>query len=456
MLSLRTRRVVYIIFILLFLATAPILVLYTAGYRYNFKKGEVQKTGSISIKAFPYDSEIYFENVNQTGYRPDNTVRIVNLKPGEHEIKINKDGYYPWQKKVEIYSGTNTFVDKVILFKQNLPEQVINNKISLSQLAPDQGKIAYVATGQTSDQIYIFNYQNLQTTLVNQTNLKINAVDWSENSAQLLLTTESDDYLIYDLTKSKEPSDITTITNVSMDKVFWDKTNNYTLYGLSGRAIYQINTLTKEYRIIHYFPSDTEDTNISDFIAENKNLFYIQTTADGSYLNKIDLDQPKKPAARILKLARADNYQFYYNKNLTITILDTTKQKMYLIAPHFESIILEAEAKNFNWDSKDKKLVYYNDFELYIYDLDTKNNKLITRFGQIIKRAYLIPKIEYIAFLVDNSLQIAELDERGKRNIIDLTKNEKVDDFYLDQSGENIYFPGQIGQSSGLYKINIQ
>jgi len=62
MLPLPLRRAIYITFILGFLITAPILVLYTAGYRYNFKKSTVQKVGSISVKPSPSEADIYLDD----------------------------------------------------------------------------------------------------------------------------------------------------------------------------------------------------------------------------------------------------------------------------------------------------------------------------------------------------------------------------------------------------------
>ncbi len=89
MLPRHIRRLIYIIFILLFCLTAPILVLYTAGYRYDLKKWAIQKTGSLSVKPWPRDAEIYLDDKLQTGFRPDDTLRITNLLPGKYKITIS-------------------------------------------------------------------------------------------------------------------------------------------------------------------------------------------------------------------------------------------------------------------------------------------------------------------------------------------------------------------------------
>src|SRR3990170_921695 len=55
---INTRRLIASAFILAFLIAAPILVLYTAGLRWNLKKWSLQKTGSIYIEVEPKDAEI--------------------------------------------------------------------------------------------------------------------------------------------------------------------------------------------------------------------------------------------------------------------------------------------------------------------------------------------------------------------------------------------------------------
>ena len=47
--NLRYRRMLYLAFIAVFLAAAPLIILYAAGYRYNFKRQKIEKTRIIYI-----------------------------------------------------------------------------------------------------------------------------------------------------------------------------------------------------------------------------------------------------------------------------------------------------------------------------------------------------------------------------------------------------------------------
>ena len=56
------RRMVYASFIIIFSILTPIIILYTQGYRYNFKRGRVQKTGILIISSIPKKADVYLNN----------------------------------------------------------------------------------------------------------------------------------------------------------------------------------------------------------------------------------------------------------------------------------------------------------------------------------------------------------------------------------------------------------
>src|SRR3989338_2860476 len=60
--NLAWRRAVYVFFIIVFLIVTPLVVLYSQGYRYNFKRGKVQKTGILIISSIPKSADIYLNN----------------------------------------------------------------------------------------------------------------------------------------------------------------------------------------------------------------------------------------------------------------------------------------------------------------------------------------------------------------------------------------------------------
>ena len=100
-------------------------------------------------------------------------------------------------------------------------------------------------------------------------------------------------------------------------------------------------------------------------------------------------------------------------------------------------------------------MLYINDFEIWLYNLQTRNKTLITRISETINGAILHPSKDYIIYSTRGTINAIELDEREKRNSTELIKFDSIDSFKL--SPDNVlYFLGGIGNSQGLYKFLIQ
>ncbi len=83
--------------VIVFLMTG-IAILYGRGYRLTFQDSNgISGTGILVLNSFPEGAEVYIDDKLTTA--TDNTI---NLSPGEYQVRIQKDGYYQWQKKVTV------------------------------------------------------------------------------------------------------------------------------------------------------------------------------------------------------------------------------------------------------------------------------------------------------------------------------------------------------------------
>jgi len=117
----RTRIGILIGFIVLFIVTTPLVVLYTAGYRWNGKKLQLEKVGIVFVRSKPGGADIY---LNGTKRRETTPTRIRGLLPDTYEIRIAKVGFTGWGKNLSVESGLTTFAEGVILWKEALPKIV--------------------------------------------------------------------------------------------------------------------------------------------------------------------------------------------------------------------------------------------------------------------------------------------------------------------------------------------
>lgn len=454
--TLKTRRFIYIFFILIFLVTAPALIVYAMGYRYNFKKSEFQKTGSLAIDSLPKDLDVYLDNEL---YKDKTPTRINNLLPGEYQIKLDGEGYYPWQKKLTVSQEVVTFVKKVVLFKKDqLPVRLIEKPILASLPDSQNQKIASLVANDQENEIWL-------TELSNQTNQVLNLeyqpgedyelLGWSASNKKLLVKKTSKslvDYLVIQAEKGKS-NDVTNLLSLleipysgkEIIKASWDARNDNYLYLQTANEFYKINLASSQVETLKL-------KTTSDWLAIDKVIYYI----DNGYLIKYANDKKEN----IVKLPTNQKYQFINHQNNLLALNEPTSQNTLIISPDQKEITLDIKAKGVFWSDDNKMMLYYNDLEMWVYYPEDQSKELITRYSQPLKEVIWYPTYNYLIFSqkTDNNqdkLVIIELDSRDFRNTIELPQAENINHLIVGSKAENLFYTAKIGNQEGLYSLNI-
>jgi len=204
--------------------------------------------------------------------------------------------------------------------------------------------------------------------------------------------------------------------------------------------MYKVDLLFNDFSQTYTF-----NQNISDF-AINANFAYF---VDSFNLLQINL---KNSEIITIPLER---------KNYYISKLD---QKLYLQNPENKLQIfnlplnanstpaLLANAKGF--DSSLSMLLYYNDFEIWTYNMTSGSKELITRIGKEIKKSAWLGGDSRIIFAHKDKLKVIYLDSGSKNQIIEILNFEKIEDFIIDTERE-LFFIGGINKIFGIYKLKV-
>lgn len=93
------RIIVSSALILLFIIVGTVIaILYAQGERLDLQNGKLLKgTGILALSSTPEGARVYIDDELRTA-----TNNTINLSPGEYTVKIEKEGYYPWVKKISI------------------------------------------------------------------------------------------------------------------------------------------------------------------------------------------------------------------------------------------------------------------------------------------------------------------------------------------------------------------
>lgn len=196
------------------------VILYGMGYRFNLNKGTpaVSGTGLLVATSVPDGAQVFINDHLTTA--TDNTI---NLEPGEYNVKIFKDGYFPWQKKIIVKKEVVSKADALLLPNAPKLESITNIGVSNAVIDPTKSKLAYTVASQSAlkNGIYVLDMtlrpiltlQSASTQIATDTISRFSqsTLKWSPDSKQILssLDLPRSDFLLSTSSLNSNPQDVT-------------------------------------------------------------------------------------------------------------------------------------------------------------------------------------------------------------------------------------------------------
>jgi hypothetical protein len=203
----RVRRIILCSTILFFVLTAPVVLLYAWGYSFDWQKKKPVLTGGLYLKSIPKKAEVYIDDKP----KKETPAFIKRLVPREYQVRVVKEGFYPWQKKLKVESKLVTEARNILLIPLNPKIEVVNqeltNDFSLEELLKQEksNSIFYIQKPSyilyKTDQNNSFQEQISSTSLPNGQDYQIFA---SSNEQIAVLSDNQELYLFNYQTRSFE------------------------------------------------------------------------------------------------------------------------------------------------------------------------------------------------------------------------------------------------------------
>jgi hypothetical protein len=112
----KIRRLLMIFWFLCFFIISPILILYTAGFKYDFKENKWMQTGVISLDAINRNVSTKLDGVLFDEKLP---MRIPNLTAGFYTLEYERPQFKTFKHNVEVRSGETSYIQDIELYREN-------------------------------------------------------------------------------------------------------------------------------------------------------------------------------------------------------------------------------------------------------------------------------------------------------------------------------------------------
>ncbi|PIS05534.1 MAG: hypothetical protein COT81_00780 [Candidatus Buchananbacteria bacterium CG10_big_fil_rev_8_21_14_0_10_42_9] len=454
-----SRKVRFVIFLIaagIFVIGAPMIVLYSAGYRYNFDAGKIQRTGSLYIETLPTKviAELNGQIVSQ-----ENPVRIDTLLPARYKLKLALEGYHVWEKEIEIKRNLTTFIKGVHLFKSSLPAQVIVGQIDWVKKINDEDRILFTKT--TNLGVTEFVHYNLQTEqgqvvyatsageaiidIITAPNVKRVAININTGVGRKVVIINTDNLNSFELASGKNNKwEIARFNNADANMLFTFSAGVLNQINLNGDSITKIMS-----------------ANILDFAVDGEQIYYVTKIGATPYVVKTTLQKPT--ADNLIRLPLPASYSFNGSPSAYLLLKNDTSGDFFLLRPDIFSqddvgagIIFDGQAKNFAWPNTNT-LTYFSDFEISQYNISSSQNQLINRYGEILTGTAAFSEPKYTFYVLNNRrLKVIDKDTSGGIIDLDLAEFDYIAEPFFNNTEVAIYFIGKVGNQQGLYQLKIQ
>ncbi|MFA4873149.1 MAG: PEGA domain-containing protein [Patescibacteria group bacterium] len=400
-----TRRIIAGLFILAFLITAPLIILYASGYRYNRKRGTIQGTGAITISTKPKGATVTINGIVQNNLTP---FRITQLSPTTYHIKIEKQGYTSWETTAAVEPWENKLYSSVRLFSLASPIALPSSCTYHSVLFHNPSSPWTLLSSSSTDPFILFNANNETCVFLDTKGALIaTAEDLTGNSFVML--TQSRQTVLTIVTSSLIGKDNIKSFPLKRTATHVAHLNDRDAWVWDSASVSRVLNLGSQYL--------NAKLNIIDILPMQNGLYTLETDPTGSVALRLRDNDDPNVYRTLSNLALSTETQFInHSPTNTLTLFDNRNSRVVLIdltdtsLPPLEFSFITRAA----WSQNSESLILSNDHEISLYLYDKKKNAqraiLLTRISDTLRSVLFIPEIGYVAYTTPTHLSFISIN----------------------------------------------
>lgn len=371
------------IFLLIIIGTIAVIA-YGKGYRFGLNEGvpRIAGTGLFVATSRPDGAQVFINGTLTTA--TDNTISLI---PGTYQVKIEKQGYVPWQKTIKIQKETVTKEDAFLIPSAPKLENITAVGVLNPVLDPTKTRVAYVIASASASEngIYVLDLSSRPILTLGGNSKQLaddtlidfssSSLSWSPDSNQILATVSAGlgaSYLLSAGETNTNPRNVTGALQ-SIDTLW--KTQK------TQKENARLNGLNKELRKVV-----AENFKIIEWSPDESKILY---TASGSATLPIILKPPLIGANTTPEQRDIAGDELY--------IYDTKEDRNYKV----NAKLPENNTSSLSWFSDSRHLIYVHDGKVDIVEYDGLNQTTIYAGPFIGNYAFPWPDGSKIAILTN-------------------------------------------------------
>lgn len=359
------RAITTTLLILALIATTLAVIAFGRGYRFNPGQKNLSSTGLLVASSDPTGAQVWLDGNLKTA-----TNNTLALSPGWYQVKITKEGFLSWEKKLRIQGEVVTETQTMLFPSTPSLSPLTTSGVIAPVLSPDGTKIVYaipLKTGSTNEisvkaGLWVFNLNSQplgfsrDPLLLAKSSSGLDFAQgifaWSPDSKQILVSIGANRYLLEgEKTSTAVPLSWDGWKNLLKDWAFLEKEKETEKMILLPPEMAKIAT---------------ESAKIFAFSPDEKKLLY-QATASATlaqFLTPAPIATNSTPEVRTLKPGATYVYDLKEDKNFEIqkdgALLSWFPSSRHLIAVESDKISL------MEYDGTNKSTVYNGPFEKFV------------------------------------------------------------------------------------------
>lgn len=471
MLTLNKRRIIFYLFIFIFILAGFTAIIYSYGWKPSIPKNcqiskfwkcavIFQKTGGIYIETEPNNVVIKIngeEFKDKSGLLQSGTL-IENLLPDDYEVTVEKPNYFTWKKIFTVESGKVAKTTQIILIPKKIEKTTISLMKPIDNFWFNNNQII---TRSNNSLYYYASIQNLPSNSFQKLRGD-EFISFNENGSKIITQDKkSGIYYLYDVKNFSKVFNINAsfanFNKNEIEKIYFHPFDSNRLIVETENGLISLDT--SKFKTENYL----EEKPVS-WTIKNSNIYYIKKVFnkdsllnDYSFYSLNLITKSESPIGQSLTYGKKITKIEVSNSEAIIAYLNENNNLFVNIDKNFQKI--SDNAKDFVFSPDSKRIAALEDngrIKIYFFEDQADLNKKAGDFSLInLEDKKDIQKISwhenygYLLVKYPNTIKLTEIDDREPINKYGVITDYK--DFYYDIKSNLLYF----NQENNLYYFEI-